>query len=142
MSGSIREAGLSHTDSTYPPFQSAVLAVFSTVSGMPLVNTYASIAFLNLIYIFAFYYFFSTWIPINMQRAKMLASTLFATSSGFGWIYLLGLTVTTHPIVSQKSALELITSTEFDVFQPTNFLLASHPDFSTGLYGKSRPFCF
>ena len=134
MSGSIREAALSNTDSLYPPFQSAVLATLTTLSGLPLVNTYGSIAFLNIIYVFAFYYFISKWIPKNMQRAKILASTFVAISSGFGWIYLLGLTVTTNPVISQGSVLDTITSTEpFDVFQPTNFLLASHPDFSTGL---------
>jgi hypothetical protein len=134
MSGSIREAALSNTDSLYPPFQSAVVATLTTLSGLPLVNTYGSIAFLNIIYVFAFYYFISKWIPKNMQRAKILASTFLAISSGFGWIYLLGLTVTTNPVDSQGSVLDTITSTEpFDVFQPTNFLLASHPDFSTGL---------
>ncbi len=134
ISGSIKEAALSNADPLYPPFQSAVLATLTTLSGLPLVNAYSSIAFLNIIFVFAFYYFLSNWLPKNMQKAKILACTFFAISSGFGWIYLLGLTVTTDPVVSAGSILNTITSTEpFDVFQPTNFLLASHPDFSTGL---------
>jgi hypothetical protein len=140
MSGSIKEAALSHADPSYAPFQSALLAILTTLSGVPLVNAYASIAFLNITYIFAFYYFLSTWLPLNMQRAKMLASTLLATSSGFGWIYLLGLTATTHPVASQKSVLDTIVSTEpFDIFQPTNFFPTAHPDFSTALIYIALP---
>ena len=141
LSGSIRDVALSHGDATYyPPFQSAILAVLTTLSGVPLVNTYASIAFLNIIYIFGFYFFFSAWIPANMQRAKILACTLLAISSGFGWMYLLGLSVTTNPVVSEKSVLDTIVSTEpFDIFQPTNFSLSAHPEFSTGLIYIALP---
>jgi hypothetical protein len=140
LSGSIKEAAFSYADPLYPPFQSAVIAILTTLSGLPLVNTYASIAFLNITYVFAFYYFFSTWMPKNMQRAKILASTLIAISSGFGWIYLLGLTVTTHPVVSQKTVLETIISIRpFDIIKPTNFFLAAHPDFSTGLIYIALP---
>ena len=68
MSGAIREASLSGAESSYyPPFQSAILAALETLSGTPLVNAYASIAFLNVIPMFAFYYFFITWVP-SMQR--------------------------------------------------------------------------
>jgi hypothetical protein len=134
MSGSIRETALSHADTLYAPFQSAVLATLTALSGIPLVNAYASIAFLNIIPAFGYYYFFSTWMSLNMRRAKIIATTLFVISSGFGWIYLLGLTVTIQPVTSQRSVLDTITSMEpFDIFQPPNFFLASHPDFSTGL---------
>jgi hypothetical protein len=140
MSGSIREAAVSYADPPYAPLQSALLAIVTTLSGLPIVNTYASIAFFNMTYVFAFYYFFSTWIPLNMRRSKILASILFAVSSGFGWIYLLGMTVTTHPVVSQKSVLDTIVSTEpFDIFQPTNFFLSAHPEFSTGLIYIALP---
>ena len=75
-----------------------------------------------------------------MQRAKILACTLLAISSGFGWMYLLGLTVTTNPVVSEKSVLDTIVSTEpFDIFQPTNFSLSAHPEFSTGLIYIALP---
>ena len=122
MSGSIRETALSHADTLYAPFQSAVLATLTALSGIPLVNAYASIAFLNIIPAFGYYYFFSTWISSNMRRVKIFATTLFAISSGFGWIYLLGLTVTTQPVISQKSVLDTITSMEpFDIFQPHKF---------------------
>jgi hypothetical protein len=140
LSGSIRDVALSLGEISYPPFQSAILAILTTLSGVPLVNTYASIAFLNIIYIFGFYFFFSAWIPANMQRAKILACTLLVITSGFGWIYLLGLTVTTNPVVSEKSVLDTIVSTEpFDIFQPTNFSLSAHPEFSTGLIYIALP---
>ena len=134
MSGSIREASVSNADPPYAPLQSALLAIVTSLSGLPIVNTYASIAFINMTYVFAFYYFLTTWIPLKMQRSIILASILFAISSGFGWIYLLDMTATTQPVVSQKSVLDTIVSTEpFDVFQPTNFFLSAHPDFSTGM---------
>lgn len=136
MSGSFRQVALSGADDLYPPFQSAFLASLTTLSGIPLVNTYASIAFTSIIPVFAFYYFFTRWVPLDMQRAKVLASSLFATSSGFGWIYLLGLTVTTNPIVSEKSVVATIASTgpyTFDIVLPVNFILAAHPDINTGL---------
>ena len=140
LSGSIKEVALSFGDTAYPPLQSAILAVLTTLSGVPLVNTYASIAFLNIIYIFAFYFFFTAWMPTSAQRAKILACTLLATSSGFGWIYLLDLTVTTQPVVSEKSVLDAIVSTEpLDIFQPTNFFLTAHPEFSTGLIYIALP---
>ena len=134
LSGSIRDAALFNVDYTYPPFQSALTSGLTALSGLPVTNTYSAIAFLNITFIFAFYYFLSKWLPLNMQRAKILATTLFAISSGFGWIYLLGLTVTNHTIISENSVIQMISSMEsFDIFQPTNFFLASHPDFSTGL---------
>jgi hypothetical protein len=140
ISGSIKEAALIGADEWYPPFQSSILAVLTALSGLPLVNAYASIAFLNITPVFAFYYFFSTWIPYYLQRAKLLASTLFAISSGFGWAYLLGITTTSNPIVSAKSALDTIVSTEpFDVFQPTNFFPTAHPEFSTALIYIALP---
>jgi hypothetical protein len=140
LSGSIKEVALSFGDTGYPPLQSAILAILTTLSGVPLVNTYASIAFLNIIFIFAFYFFFSAWMPARVQRTKILACTLLATSSGFGWIYLLDHTVTTQPVVSEKSVLDAIVSTEpFDIFQPTNFFLTAHPEFSTGLIYIALP---
>ena len=72
MSGSMRESVLYYREAYYPPFQSALLAALTTLSGVPLVNWYASIAFLNAIPMFAFYYFFLKWVPISMRKADFL----------------------------------------------------------------------
>jgi len=143
MSGSFRQIALSGADSLYiPPFQSAFLASLATLSGIPLVNTYASIAFVSITPVFAFYYFFTRWVPLHLRRAGILASCLFAIGSGFGWAYLLGLTMTTNPITSAKSVVAAITSTgpyTFDIMLPVNFILAAHPDINTALIYIALP---
>ena len=86
LSGQFKEYVLTNGDYAYPPLQSALLAGVTLISGIPLINTYASIAFLNMTAVFAFYYFCSTWFPNNSKRAALLASSLFLISSGFGWV--------------------------------------------------------
>jgi len=133
MSGSFREAALSEAEVFYTPFQSAVLASLTTLSGIPLVNSYASIAFLNMTLIFAFYYFYLSWVPSTTQKAGILAASLFAISAGFGWIYLLN-TVTTHPILSPHSSIETLAKMgPLDIISSSNFLITTAPQFSTGL---------
>jgi hypothetical protein len=119
----------------YPPFFSAFLSTFFTLSGSPPINAYVSINFLNITPVFAFYYFFICWVPRHRRRAALLASTLFMLSAGFGWVYVLG-TAINEPAISKLTALEVLhwqglkTS---DVRLPTTFVVASHPDFSTQL---------
>lgn len=138
MSGSFREAALSHAETFYPPFQSALLAALTSLSGMPLVNAYASIAFLNAIPMFAFYYFFLTWVTAIQRKAALLACSLFTLSSGFGWIYLL--TNTPQPIISEHSSLEALrTVGHLDIVSTSNFVIPTAPDFSTGLIYIALP---
>lgn len=133
LSGSINEVVLSGADAYYPPFHTALMASLTVLSGIPVVNSYASIAFLNTTSIFAFYYFFTAWIPARIRRAALIAATLFTLSSGFGWIYFLSLT-TTHPIISAKSSLEILTTLNgIDIVDPTNFAIPQSPDFSSPL---------
>jgi hypothetical protein len=141
ISGSIREAVLSNGDVYYPPFQSALLAALTSVSGFPLVNAYASIAFLNAIPMFAFYYFFSTWVPARMHKATLLACSLFILSSGFGWVYIIGsISTTTQPILSEISSLDAIRDLgHLDIVRTSNFVIATAPDFSTGLIYMALP---
>lgn len=140
MSGTFKEVALSGADGSYPPFQSALIAAITTLSGVPLVNTYASIGFLNITVVLAFYYFFSRWAAPNMKRAALFACSLFSTSSGFGWIYLLSLTISTSRIISQNSLLDTFDKTRpLDVLLPTNFVIAAHPEFSTGLIYIALP---
>jgi hypothetical protein len=71
-----------HTDSgsditqIYPPIFSSLLAGFFNLSNSASVNAYVSIGFLNAMPIFAFYYFFTRWVPQKMKRAALLATTL------------------------------------------------------------------
>jgi hypothetical protein len=140
MSGSIREAVVSGGEgSYYPPFQSALLAALTTLSGIPLVNSYASIAFLNAIPMFAFYYFFLTWVSTSLRSAALIACCLFTLSSGFGWIYLLT-TNTIHPMTSQQSSLDILRNIgSLDIVRTSNFVIPNAPDFSTGLIYIALP---
>lgn len=131
MSGTFRDAALSDAEYFYAPLQSALLAGLTTLSGVPLVNSYASIAFLNMTAVFAFYYFFSTWVPRSMQKAALIACSLITLSAGFGWIYLLNISVTTQPIVSQQSSLNVFENIrQLDIVRSSNFGITA-PD--TGL---------
>ena len=139
MSGSIKEAAQSGAEAYYPPFQSALLAALTILSGVPLVNAYASIAFLNVIPLFAFYYFFSISVPVNLRKANLIASSLFILSSGFGWIYLL-LAPTMNHITSEQSSLHTIGSiADLDIISATNFVIPTAPDFSTALIYIALP---
>ncbi|HXW11965.1 MAG TPA: hypothetical protein VD694_04325 [Nitrososphaeraceae archaeon] len=139
MEGSIKEATLSNAEISYPPFQSALLAALTTLSGIPLVNAYASIAFLNMTPLFAFYYFFTTWVSPAMRRSGLLACSLFTVSSGFGWIYLLS-TLGTEPIISEQSSLNILGNMRsLDIIGTSNFVIPTAPDFSTGLIYIALP---
>jgi hypothetical protein len=141
LSGSSRETVIDGSDNlAYPPFQSALLAAFTTIAGIPIVNSYASIAFLNMVPVFAFYYFLSKWVSPKFYRASILASSLFAIPAGFNWIYLLGLTVTSNPIASEHSFLQILNNIRtVTIIRPTNFIFSAEPDISTGLIYLALP---
>jgi hypothetical protein len=141
MSGEFRDISIAGGDEgTFSPFPNALLAAFFSVSGIPSVNAYASISFLNIIPVFAFYYFFKNWVPIRMKRSALLACTLFMLSSGFGWVYVLGLAVADPP-ESQLSAFQMLWRAgikSMDIILPTSFS-GAHPDFSTPLIIMALP---
>jgi hypothetical protein len=140
MSGSFREAVLSGAESSYPPFQSALIAALTTLSGIPLVNSYASIAFFSMMPLFAFYYFFLSWVPTPVKKSGLIAISLFAIGSGFGWIYLLGNNIATHSITSPHSMLEVIWNIRpVDFITAANFFISTGPDFNTGLIYIALP---
>ncbi|HZL23730.1 MAG TPA: hypothetical protein VFC05_10415, partial [Nitrososphaeraceae archaeon] len=141
MSGHFKEIVLSNGDNIYSPLQSALLSGLTTLSGTPLVNTYASIAFLNMTAVLAFYYFCSRWFPSNQKRAALLASSLFVLGSGFGWIYILSSTATgsTVPQISSIAALLDDSVLAPDIKLSANFMIAAFPDFSTGLIYITLP---
>ena len=134
MSGHFKDIVLSNGDNIYSPLQSALLSGLTTLSGTPLVNTYASVAFLNMTAVLAFYYFCSRWFPPNKKRAALLASSLFVLASGFGWIYILSSisTGSTIPQISSVVALLDDSVRAPDIKLSANFMIAAFPDFSTG----------
>ncbi len=135
--GSYSDFAASGVEYIYPPFLSALLAVFFTLSGnTPSVNAYASIGFLNIVPVLAFYYFFTSWISgPHVRKAAILASALFLLSAGFGWVYALDIALN-QPLTSQLSALQtLYTASKqtFDIRSPSTFILVSHPEVTTGV---------
>jgi hypothetical protein len=129
---------LGATDKYIPPFFPSLLAAFFNLSSSPSVNAYVAISFLNIIPVFAFYYFFTSWVPKDKQRAALLASTLFMLSSGFGWLYLSNLAIASHDQVTfdLSSSLNIISIASirtFDIWTPTTFINVGHPDVTTAL---------
>ena len=97
-SGNFKEVASSGADAVWnPPFFSSLLSGFFNLSGLPSVNAYVSINFLNIVPILAFYYFFTRWVPQRMKRAALLATTLFVLSSGFGWVYVVNMAIDSPP---------------------------------------------
>ncbi|HZA65095.1 MAG TPA: hypothetical protein VE573_19610, partial [Nitrososphaeraceae archaeon] len=128
-------------DKLFSPFPSSLFAAFFSVSGIPSVNAYASLGFLNIIPVFSFYYFFKNWVPNRMKRGALLASTLFMLSSGFGWVYVVDLGITDPP-ESQLSALQILYQAgikSIDIILPTSFIGTAHPDFSSPLIITAIP---
>jgi hypothetical protein len=142
MSGGFRDISLAGADEkTFSPFQSALLGAFFSVSGIPSVNAYASIGFLNVIPVFAFYYFFKNWVPIRMKKASLLACTLFMLGSGFGWVYALDFSAA-NPPESQLSVQQMFHQAgikSMDIIFQTSFLGGAHPDLSTPLIIMAIP---
>jgi hypothetical protein len=134
LSGAFKDIAASEIDIVYPVFFNAYLATFFTLSSMPSVNSYASINFMNMIPVFAFYYFFSKWIPCH-RKTVLLASSLFMLSSGFGWIYALNL-AGTHNDNLVSTSLEIFKTSwikTFDIFTPNTFVDVAHPETTTNL---------
>ena len=135
-SGTFKDVGTSNADKYYPLFFSALLAGFFSISGVPSVNAYVSVNLLNMMAIFAFYYFFTRWVPSNQRKAVVLASTLFVLSSGFGWIQVLNTSLTNNDQNSQLSSLENLHWASIrtsDIRTPNTFINVGHPTFTTPL---------
>ena len=135
VGGSFRDIASQEADWLYPPFFSAVLGGFFSLSGVPPVNAYVTIHVLNLMPILAFYYFFTRWIPASLKRASLIATGLFVLSSGFGWIYVIATSLAEPTLLPVDSAYHLKNAglMTFDVHVPNTFMNVSSPDFTTGL---------
>ena len=141
IAGTFEAASLSGEHLRNPPFMPALLAGFFTLSSMPSVNAYVAINFLNIIPVFAFYYMFSKWVPGNMRKAALLASVLFVLSSGFGWLYVLYLSVA-NQVTSEQASLDAFNDARiksFDIFQPSSFIGVDHPGITSPLLVISLP---
>ncbi len=74
-----------------------------------------------------------------MKGAALLATTLFVLSSGFGWIYAIGLAILSPPSNEEAPGLFSIdiignvTSLTYDIGLPTTFINVGHPDITTPL---------
>jgi hypothetical protein len=134
-SGTFKDFATSDAGKYYPPFYSALLAGYFSLSGVPSVNAYVSLNVLNIMAIFGFYYFFSRWVPSNHRKAVVIATTLFVLSSGFGWVLVLNSSLT-NSYQSQELVLEnlhLASIRSSDVRTPTTFINVGHPTFTSPL---------
>jgi hypothetical protein len=141
IAGTFYSASLSNEHLKDPPFFSAFLAGFFSMSGLPTVNAYAAINVFNIVPVFAFYYFFSRWVPENRRKAVLLASVFFMVSSGFGWFYLLYLAGPGEE-VSERASLDDFNDARiksFDIFQPSSFVSVENPSITTPLIIVALP---
>ena len=135
LTGTYKDFFENKADDLYLPLPPALLFSLFYLSSIPSVNAYASIAFLNIIPAFAYYFFFVQWVPPRKKRAALLASALLVLGSGFGWIEALGVSIS-HPPADGRGALlniNIAGRQTYDILTPSTFFLASHPDFSTPL---------
>lgn len=134
-SGTFKDFTTTDAGKYYPPFFSALLAGYFSLSGFPSVNAYVSLNVLNMMAIFGFYYFFTQWVPSNQRKAVVIATTLFVLSSGFGWVIVLDSSLT-NSYHSQESYLENLHSASIrssDIRTPTTFINVGHPTFTSPL---------
>lgn len=135
IDGSFSDIVSSSIDLSYPYFYSSFLSSFFSISETPSANAFASLNFLNIMPVLAFYYFFSVWFP-NRRKAAVLASVLFVLSSGFGWVYALHIW-TIHGIGSTElETLDILLTAgakTFDIWVPNTFINVGHPDITTPL---------
>jgi len=135
MYGNFKDFIMASGDQNYTPLLSSLIAGLTSISGVPLVNSYASLAILNMTAVFGFYFLCRTWLPSNKKRASLFAASLFVIAAGFGWIYVLYLEQS-NPVESQTNSISYFVDEkirESDIRLSANFMIAAFPDFSTGL---------
>jgi hypothetical protein len=141
LSNTFRSGAISNEILSYPQLLPAYLASFFSLSGLPSVNSYAAISFLNILPVFAFYYFFTNWVPRYAKKAAILASALFMLSAGFGWLYVLYLSFNDQ-ISTESASLDIFNDARiksFDILNPSSFIAVSNPDITSPLIVISLP---
>lgn len=135
MTDSIGNLSKLDLESQYPPFFSGLLGTYFTLSGMPSVNAYVLINFLNIVPVFGFFFFFKQWAPRLQKNAALLATALFVLSAGLGWIYIVDSIVAINP-QTQFNAFQMLHYggiKTFDIRIPSSFIGVGHPDITTPL---------
>ena len=128
ISGALKDVYITGWD-YYPPLLSSLLSQFIVLAGIPSVNAYVSLNFLNMIPVATFYFFVTKWLPASMKKAALLATALFMLSSGYGWSYVLQLS-SDETISSQTQVLEIFRIASLktmDLNALNNFLNSPHP---------------
>jgi hypothetical protein len=141
LSNTFRSGAISNEILSYPQLLPAYLASFFNLSGLPSVNSYAAISFLNILPVFAFYYFFSNWVPRYAKKAAILGSALFMLSAGFGWLYVLYLSFNDQ-ISTAAASLDIFNDARiksFDILNLSSFIAVSNPDITSPLIVISLP---
>ena len=141
MYGDFKDSIITDGDQNYTPLLSALLAGLTSISGVPLANAYASIALLNMTAVLAFYHLCRTWLPLNLKKASLFASSLLVIASGLGWMYVLYL-AGTDPLDSPANSISYFVQEkirESDIRLSSNFIIAAFPDFNTSLTLVSLP---
>ena len=117
-------------------------AMFFTSSGIPSINAYNSLNFLNIIPIITFFLLVKSFFK-NQQNSDSIAvlCTFFAFfSSGFGWIYALKDILNNN--ISISSAVYQAWLKTYDILTPNSFVTAGHPDPTTPLLLIGLPSMF
>lgn len=115
----------------YPWWFHVYLASLFTLSGLPSINAYSSLNFLNIMPIVAFYVMLSQY--FKKYRKIPIVATVFAFfTSGYGWIYVQFLKAQSP---TYHSALQEIIYSAWlkttDILTPNSFIIAAHPDATT-----------
>ena len=141
LSNTFRSEANSNEILNYPKLLHAYLAGFFNLSGLPSVNSYAAISFLNILPVFAFYYFFSNWVPGYAKKTAILGTAIFMLSAGFGWLYVVYLSHNDQ-LSTEAASLDIFNDARiksFDIFQPSSFIGVDHPGITSPLIVISLP---
>jgi hypothetical protein len=141
ISNTFKSGAISNEILSYPQLLPGYLASFFSLSGLPSINSYAAMAFLNILPVFAFYYFFSNWVPKYAKKAALLGSAIFMLSAGLGWLYVLYLSFNDQ-INTESASLHIFNDARmksFDILNPSSFIAVSNPDITSPLIVISLP---
>jgi hypothetical protein len=128
---------------SYPYLFHIYLAMLFVSSGIPSINAYNSLNFLNIMPILAFYAMVKAMFDDKTHADAIAAfSTFFAFfTSGFGWIYVLSNMFNAGARPFSEIIYTAWTKT-YDILTPNSFIVAGHPDPTTPLLLVGLPSMF
>lgn len=127
----------------YPWLFHTYLAIMFVTSGIPSINVYNSLNFLNIMPVLAFYAMVKSLFRNQAHASSIAASSTFFAffTSGFGWTYVLGETLTGNvKLFSETIYLAWVKT--YDILTPNSFIVAGHPDVTTPLLLIGLPSMF